>query len=303
MTNIARKRPKKEIVHRPLDSLKLHPAHALFPELPEHEFQALAADIDANGLLDPVEILPDGTLLAGRERRRAVRLLGGKTIACWLRKDLAEAGPDAIERRVIESNLDRRQLSRLDQARCFRRLRELARGELGARKVQGDLRDFLAKRFGMSGRNMVRYEHVLDTPIEVQTAVESERLKLVDGEKVAGLPADDQERIAEALRRGQDPRKVVREAVKRRRPEDGEPCLSTVVARLARAIEAADRDLPGCLRREPLGDLRPRLPALLNGRTLLETLIRVIEKHAKSLDLPIVRTTNNKTPRTKRKPK
>lgn len=49
----------------------VHPAAELFPLIEGDEFDQLVADIDANGLLEPVWVMPDGALLDGRNRVKA----------------------------------------------------------------------------------------------------------------------------------------------------------------------------------------------------------------------------------------
>jgi hypothetical protein len=57
--------------------LKSHPQQAThFPPLPYEEARALSADIEANGLREPLEFLPDGTIISGHRRRTA--LLGAE---------------------------------------------------------------------------------------------------------------------------------------------------------------------------------------------------------------------------------
>lgn len=53
-----------------------HPAANLFPLLEGAEFDALRDDIATNGLLEPVWLHPDGSILDGRNRYRACQALG-----------------------------------------------------------------------------------------------------------------------------------------------------------------------------------------------------------------------------------
>lgn len=52
---------------------KVHPVAALFPMMPDGELDELAADIDTNGLLHPIVLDKDGTLIDGRNRQEACR--------------------------------------------------------------------------------------------------------------------------------------------------------------------------------------------------------------------------------------
>jgi hypothetical protein len=121
-----RKKDNRHIVSRPVNSLKPYPLQAeMFGDLSQPELDSLAADIKKNGLRDEIEILPSGTIIAGHQRLRAVKLLGWKKVDCWIRDDLAEQGEVAIEGRFIEDNLNRRHLTKLAIARAYLHLREL----------------------------------------------------------------------------------------------------------------------------------------------------------------------------------
>lgn len=56
--------------------MKVHPAADVWPMLPEDELRALADDIAAHGLRQPLVVTPEGELLAGRNRLRACEMAG-----------------------------------------------------------------------------------------------------------------------------------------------------------------------------------------------------------------------------------
>ena len=62
---------KKESRKWKVDDLRPHPRQSeLFRDLSEIEFAFLAGDIKRNGLQQPIEITPDGTVIAGHQRLR-----------------------------------------------------------------------------------------------------------------------------------------------------------------------------------------------------------------------------------------
>jgi hypothetical protein len=88
-----------------------------FEDLPEHELQALADDIDRNGLRQPIEVLPENdagiepdTILSGRQRKRALELPGGTTTRVCVRYDPAHTPRHEIDRAFLEDHQNRRQL-------------------------------------------------------------------------------------------------------------------------------------------------------------------------------------------------
>lgn len=66
-------------VHR-VKTLREHPEADLVPTMPVSEFQALLEDIRRRGILEPLHVQFDGTVLDGRHRLRAARALGLATV-------------------------------------------------------------------------------------------------------------------------------------------------------------------------------------------------------------------------------
>jgi ParB/RepB/Spo0J family partition protein len=208
--------PTKTIEKRTLAELKPHPRQAAnFRASLPHEVGELADDLKRNGQLCPVECLPDGTLVAGHKRVAAAMLLGWPQVDVWVRHDLAAQGADASERRLIEDNLNRRQLQPLELARCYKRLKEMGRSFGLCQRDKAELRDQIGKKLGMSGRNLDRYLRVLEcTPQEVQDAVSAGSLAVTLAEKVASLSRAEREKVAAEIRAGEDPSEVVRRHVR-----------------------------------------------------------------------------------------
>ena len=92
-------------------NLEAHSAAAMFPMMSADELQALAADIEAHGLVEPV-VLFEGKILDGRNRVKACELAGVRvdTVA-WVPQD--QRTPIEF---VISANLYRRHLSTSQRA-------------------------------------------------------------------------------------------------------------------------------------------------------------------------------------------
>src|SRR5438105_322733 len=96
--NLMSKKPTAQaVIDLPHDCLKPHTRQReLFPRRPDWQLQELADDMAKNGQLEDIEVLPDRTVVSGHGRVEAATGLGWKTVRCWVRYDLAEAGPEAI---------------------------------------------------------------------------------------------------------------------------------------------------------------------------------------------------------------
>lgn len=142
----------KRIEYRRLEDLKSHPRQAeLFSDLNEAEFERLKQSLN-KGLNVPIAITQDNLVIDGHQRLRAARELRWKEIQVWVRDDLQDQ--QAIDQRHIEANLDRRQLTRIEQAKLIKALCDLERNNRPRRHhaFLGDVRDRIGRRFGMDGR-------------------------------------------------------------------------------------------------------------------------------------------------------
>src|SRR5258708_4317169 len=98
--------------------LKFHPLASIFPLMEGAEFDALVADIKANGCLDKI-YLHEGKILDGRNRYRAC-LAAGVPLPCLLRlADDADFDPVAF---VISKNIHRRHLTPGDKIKYLAQL-------------------------------------------------------------------------------------------------------------------------------------------------------------------------------------
>ena len=272
------KTPKRRFESRPLADLQPHRQQAeLFGEGSDLEIEELAADIRKHGVIQPIEITSDNTIIAGHRRVKALRLLKQTEIRCWVREDLEELGEKAIEQRLIEDNLNRRQMSRLEQARAYRRLKHLhnSRRTESDEALDGDLRDFLATRFGVSGRTLDRWEQVLDAPREIQDAIDSQTLTITQAGKIAILPGDIQARIGERIRGGENPKKVVNDYVGSVSVADSgaRSEITKLVSQLNKAVSAIDKKSEASER----AVLARHLPDLKKADQKIQKLVRSIE--------------------------
>ena len=103
---------------------KYHEISNLFPLLTGEEFDALVADIATNGLLEPIWLHPDGSILDGRNRHRAcIETETPPRFRTW-------DGTGSLVTFVVSMNLHRRHLTSSQQAACSVEAKEMIAVEI-----------------------------------------------------------------------------------------------------------------------------------------------------------------------------
>jgi ParB family transcriptional regulator, chromosome partitioning protein len=143
----------------------------------------LAESIKANGVLQPVVVRPaadDGRyiLILGERRLHASKLAGRETIPAIVRRVSEQ---QAAEMTIIE-NLQRQDLSPLEQAEAFRVLSEefkLTQSQIG-------------ERVGLSRESVANYMRLLRLPREVMQLLAEKRIKFAEAKELLKLEDNDQ---------------------------------------------------------------------------------------------------------------
>ena len=136
----------------------------------------LAASIEASGLLQPVVVRPHGErwqLIAGERRWRAVRRLGWARIPAVIH----EADDRTLLTLALIENLQRDQLTPLDEARGYARLQD----DFGL--PQGEV----ARLVGKSRPQVANTVRLLKLPAAVQARLEDGSLSAGHGRALLGL--------------------------------------------------------------------------------------------------------------------
>jgi ParB family transcriptional regulator, chromosome partitioning protein len=272
------KKEGTQFVDIPLHKLKPHPRNPeLYAKRSRWQIEELAQDMDQNGQTEAVEVTSDLTIISGHGRLEAAKLLGWKKIRCWIRDDLDTS--DAIELRLVEANLHRRQLSRLDMVRSYRHIKQLAKNQRGRSpskdKIKGDLRDILAKRFGLSGRTLDRWLQVLELPMPIQEAVSQDKLPLTLAVKVAVMSTKIQAQIAERIKAGENPTEVVQGCLPSKNAKQG-----TAMNHLLRALAKGRAELEHRIHEVEGGLFGNALEELRKSKVFLGRLIAQLERNS-----------------------
>ncbi|MCX5581339.1 MT-A70 family methyltransferase [Kaistia terrae] len=180
--------------------LPFHALANLFPLIEGEAFDDLMADIAANGLQEPIELL-EGAILDGRNRYRAALAVGATVHTRQFR------GSDPLAY-VMSKNLHRRQLSPSQRALVAARVATMRQGErtdlaepsASLRKVS---QEEAARVASVSDRSVTTARDVLaHGATELVAAVDGGRISVSAAAEIASLPLAEQKRIVDSV----DPR-------------------------------------------------------------------------------------------------
>ncbi len=174
--------------------------------------EELASSIRANGLLQPIVVsraVGEGyVLIAGERRWRAAQLAGLVKIPAVVRE--AE-GNEALLTLALIENLQREDLTPIEQARAYHQLR----GDLGLAQEE------IAERVGKDRSTVANALRLLQLPLEVQELVDAGQLTA--GHARALLAFEDKADLCELARRAIRSGWSVRELERRAKPARPRP--------------------------------------------------------------------------------
>lgn len=107
-------------LERRVDSITIGVRHRSDPE---RDLAPLMRSIDRLGLLQPVTIAPDGVLICGHRRLKAVKELGWPTLRVWVRTGISDPLTQLLAEQ--DENTLHRPLSPFDAAALYRELKDL----------------------------------------------------------------------------------------------------------------------------------------------------------------------------------
>lgn len=144
--------------------------------------EELAESIRANGVVQPIVVRPAAEagryiLILGERRLHASRKAGNRTIPAIVRKVTDQ---QAAEMTIIE-NLQREDLSPLEQAEAFRVLSE----EFKLTQAQ------IGERVGLSRESVSNYMRLLRLPREVMQLLAEKKIKFAEAKELLKLDSDE----------------------------------------------------------------------------------------------------------------
>jgi len=176
-----------------MEQLKFHPVSEIFPGMPQAEFDALVADITANGLREPIVIMGD-SIVDGRHRYHACLQAG-------VEPHFSEV-PDGTDLNalVISLNLRRRHLSESQRAMVAARLANMRQGRRTDLQPSANLpevsQQLAAQTLNVSERMVRHAKSVLSEGVpELMQAVDQGKLAVSVAAELTQLPSETQREV------------------------------------------------------------------------------------------------------------
>jgi site-specific DNA-methyltransferase (adenine-specific) len=187
-------------------ALSFHPGCLLFPRLSDADLQALADDIRANGLLNPIVLL-DGQILDGRNRFEACKIAGvkprfiewsgeGSPLAWVVATNLIRRHLTASQRAVVAFDLlpmlelEAKQRQRLSPGRGKKEANNLATSF-----TKGKASQVAAQMTKANSAYVEKIKAINKKAPEVVAEVKAGRITVNDAGRLAKLSAEQREKI------------------------------------------------------------------------------------------------------------
>jgi ParB family transcriptional regulator, chromosome partitioning protein len=218
------------------------------------ELEALATSVREHGVLQPIlvtETIDGYQLVAGERRFRASQMAGLERIPAVVRQ-LADR--EQLELALVE-NLQRADLGPLEEAHAYRSL-----------VTEFDLtHEQIAQRVGRAKSTIANTLRLLDLDPAVQTALSEGQITEGHGRAIAGLPVEQQARVAASVAAQQFSVRQTEELVRRLREPRPAATTSAPTARLDPDLERVEEDL-----RRRLGTKVTLARSRKGGRIIIE---------------------------------
>lgn len=198
-----------------------HPATELFPWIDDHSLEELIGSIRENGLFHPIVRLPDGRIVAGRNREFACLIAGVKPL--YIDQPMEE---EQAIRFVMAEDITRRHLTKSQRAQIAAGLANLLKGQ---RKIQiGKIADLeekaheikvtqaeAAQKLGVSERSVRSAAAVARDAPDMIDLIRDGKVTLSTAEAMTEMTKAARARVA----RSQDIKKAARKELAKARAE------------------------------------------------------------------------------------
>jgi len=184
--------------------LKVHPRNAeFFDDVDGAEFDRLVESIKDHGVLTPLRVTKDMTIISGHQRVRAAIKAGCSDVPVIF--DESDDDNDVLMK-LIETNFGRMKNNPIKQAKWveeYEKLRGVRQGSAGqadGHNVRGVTQDDIAKELGVDSKTLRRLKSLLKLDPALQALISDGKINATTGFKIlAKLTPEEQAKLVDKL--------------------------------------------------------------------------------------------------------
>lgn len=188
---------QQSITNISVDVLKVHPRNTeFFDDISGEEYERFKKSIEDDGLLSPLIVAPDMTVISGHQRLKACKELGFKSVPVIIKDDLEDE--DEKLKKLIAANFGRSKNDPIKQSKLideYVKLQGICRGNNQHSKCDNRTSSLeqVAKDFGISVRQLHDIRKLASLPQEIQDLISEGTINATTGFKVIARLSEEEQ--------------------------------------------------------------------------------------------------------------
>lgn len=193
----------ENVTNLSVDILKVHPRNEeFFDNLSGDKFELFKKSIKEDGVITPIIVAPDMTIISGHQRVKACKELGIKLIPAIIREELLD--DDEKMKKLLASNFGRMKNNPMKQSKVLSEYEKLCgvyHGNHQKEKPQNAVsQEDIAKQLGISVDTIQRLKKLQKLAPEAQELVETGQLSYTNAVKFyTKLSQEDQKKLIDEI--------------------------------------------------------------------------------------------------------
>lgn len=187
-----------QIINLSVNILKVHSQNIdFFDDIEGEQYTRFKRSIAEDGVITPLIVTPDMTIISGHQRYKAAKDLGMKLIPAIIREDLTEA--DEQLKKLLATNFGRLQNNPVKQGRVYEQYEKLcgvrqgSAGNPDRQFVGGMTQEEIARELGVDTKQIQRLKQLQTLSPELQQLIEDGEVKYTTALNVWGKLSNEEQ--------------------------------------------------------------------------------------------------------------
>lgn len=194
-----------QVTNLSVDVLKVHPRNQeFFDDIEGEAYEKFRKSIEQDGILTPLTVAPDMTIISGHQRYKACVDLGINLVPVIIREELTDENEKL--KKLLAANFGRLKNNPVKQGKVYAEYEKLCGiqhgGDRGAsgQIVRLPTQEDIAKELGVDARTIRRLKRLQSLSPELQQLIEDGTVKYTTALNVwSKLPNEDQQKLIKEL--------------------------------------------------------------------------------------------------------